>query len=114
MTVGADGEHEAGEAGYVEPASLLERENRLMLLARIAAGQVLEPRVVEGQVVRIEPAVRDRTRALELLGKAHGDFVEVIDQKVRGEDGVPVEVRIVDVPRADAIAIARRRREDER
>jgi phage terminase small subunit len=65
-------------------AAVIDRQKRQELLSEIALGNVTDYHVSkDGVVVETPTLVRDRSRAIELLGKMQGDFIEKLDVKLR-------------------------------
>ena len=72
---------------------LTERNARILLLCKIAAGEEVEERIgKDGEVILAIPATKDRLRALELLGKMFGDFLEHTPDNGDGHKFVFVQV----------------------
>jgi phage terminase small subunit len=84
-------------------ASIASREERQAMLTRVLRGETDEQEVYvvgigEGcsdtKHVRKEVLMKDRLKALEILGKMHGDYLERVESKttISGPDGGPVRV----------------------
>jgi len=69
----------------VRKAAVMDRQRRQELLTQIAEADrsIREYHVTkDGDVVETAPLVKERERAIELLGKMQGDFIERLDVKV--------------------------------
>ncbi|MFW5921219.1 MAG: terminase small subunit [Polyangiales bacterium] len=69
----------------VREAAILTRQERQELLTKIAKAdeEIREYHVTkDGVVVETAPLVKERERAIELLGKMQGDFIERLDIKL--------------------------------
>lgn len=69
----------------VRKAAVMDRQRRQELLTQIAEADasIREYHVTkDGAVVETAPLVKERERAIELLGKMQGDFIERLDIKL--------------------------------
>ncbi len=57
------------------------RQDRLEFLTRVMLGQETDRMMTKEGPIDVEPAMRDRLKALELLGKIQGDFVQKVELK---------------------------------
>jgi phage terminase small subunit len=78
-----------------EKHHLLRREERALLLSRIAAGDEKDSELsLSGDACEKPPKMSDRLKALDLLGKMHGDHVQRVEQSGPGGEAQKHEVRI--------------------
>ena len=68
------------------------RRDRLEFLTRVMLGQETDRVMTKEGLVDAEPAMRDRLKALELLGKIQGDFTQKIELKGEARDKAAREV----------------------
>lgn len=89
----------AAEAEVAEKSSIATRRERREFWTAVMRGEVTEPRPVrvgdEVTIEQCEPALRDRLKAAELLGKSRGDFVEKVDAKVEHSGSLLAEINAV-------------------
>jgi len=75
--------------------TIATREERQAFFSRVLRGLETQTVIVgkgdDAQAVELPPAMKDRLKAAELLGKSEGDFIE--RKEISGPNGGPIETR---------------------